>query len=355
MPNSRIEKVRGMLNELSLDAFLVSHIPNIRYLSGFSGSSATVVIGKNKNYFITDFRYKQQSSGQVKGFEIIISNNSSDELKKIFETAGCRKVAFESGHVMFNTIESYRKTFGEIEFVPVLDGIEKLTMKKSPEEIEKIKKAIEITDKTFSRMLEFIKPGMTELEVSAEITYTQKKLGASKDSFDPIVASGWRGALPHGIASEKIIQTGEMVTLDFGCVYEGFCSDLTRTIAVGEPSEEMKKIYKIVLDAQLKAIDAAKTGISSKALDSIARDTISNAGYGDKFGHGLGHGLGIEVHEMPGLNQRTDITLNESTVVTIEPGIYVEGLGGVRIEDDILISNGGCEVLNKSLKELIII
>lgn len=355
MSISRIEKVRENLNELSLDAFLVSHIPNIRYLSGFSGSSATIVIGKAKNYFVTDFRYKEQSAAEVKGFEIIISNTPADELKKIFDTETCMKVGFESGHVIFNTVENYRKTFGEIEFVPVLDSIEKLTMKKSPEEIEKIKKAIDITDKTFSKMLEFIKPGMTELEVSAEITYTQKKLGASKDSFDPIVASGWRGALPHGIASDKIIQKGEMVTLDFGCVYEGFCSDLTRTIAVGEPSEEMKNIYKIVLDAQLKAINAAKTGISSKALDSVARDFISNAGFGDKFGHGLGHGLGIEVHEMPGLNQRTNITLIESTVVTIEPGIYVEGLGGVRIEDDILISNSGCEILNKSSKELIII
>ena len=352
---SRNDKVKSLQDELQIDALLVSHLPNIRYLTGFSGSAALVIIGKNKDYFITDFRYKDQSAAQVKGFEIIINYNASDELKKVIDSDGFKKIGFESSHVVYSAIETYRKTYEGVEFIPVFGRLEKLTMQKTADEIEKIKKAVEISDKTFERIIKFIKPGMTELEVSAEITYTHKKFGASKDSFDPIVASGWRGALPHGIASDKVIQKGEMVTLDFGCVYDGFCSDITRTIAVGEPSEEMKKIYAIVLDSQLKAIAAAKTGASSKAVDGVARDLITAAGYGDNFGHGLGHGLGIEVHETPGLNKRVDIPLANSSVVTIEPGIYVDGLGGVRIEDDILITNGGCEVLNKSPKELIII
>jgi len=352
---SRIEKVREILQELSADAFLVTHLPNIRYLSSFSGSAATVIVSKTRNFFFTDFRYKDQSAVQVKGFEIKVNYNVSDELKKVIDQEGYKKIAFEPGHMTVNQLGNLKKLFNDVEFIPVFERLEKLTMPKTPDELAKIRIAVEITDKTFSSMLEFIKPGITELEVSAEITYTHKKLGASKDSFDPIVASGWRGALPHGIASEKVIKSGEMVTLDMGCVYDGFCSDLTRTIAVGNPSEELKKIYQIVLDAQLKAIDAVREGASSKAIDSIARDYISQNGFGDKFGHGLGHGVGIEVHEMPGLNQRQDIPLQANSIVTVEPGIYVEGLGGVRIEDDILVTATGKEVLNKSPKELIVI
>jgi Xaa-Pro aminopeptidase len=353
--STRIDKVRDILSELHLDAFYISHIPNIRYLTGFSGSSAAILITNKKNYFVTDFRYKDQSAAQIKGFEVIINYNHSEEFKKVFDEYKLRKIGFESKHVVYSTFEDFKKKFTEAELVPVFERIEKLTMQKTPDEIAKIKKAVEISDRTFSKMLEFIKPGMTELEVSAEITYTHKKFGASKDSFDPIVASGWRGSLPHGIASDKVIEKGEMVTLDFGCVYDGFCSDITRTIALGEPSDKLKDIYNIVLNAQQKAINAAHAGASSKEVDGKARDLISGAGFGDNFGHGLGHGLGIEVHELPGLSPRTDMPLPENLVVTIEPGIYVESLGGVRIEDDILITANGCEVLNKSPKELIII
>jgi Xaa-Pro aminopeptidase len=352
---SRIEKIREILDELSLDAFYITHIPNIRYITGFSGSSAFVLITKNQNYFLTDFRYKEQSAEQVKGFDIIINYLANEEMKKLFEKHGFKKVGFESTHLTVHQLENLEKNFAGVSFKPVAERIEKLTMVKTPDEVAKVKKAIEISDKTFSKLLEIIKPGMTEKDVSAEITYWHKKFGAEKDSFDPIVASGWRGALPHGIASDKVINVGEMVTLDFGCVYDGFCSDITRTISVGEPSDEMKKIYNIVLESQLKAIDTAKTGITTKELDSSARDYIKSKGYGEKFGHGLGHGLGIEVHEMPSVSQRMDMKLEEGVIVTIEPGIYVENLGGVRIEDDVVIKNGGCEVMNKSPKELIII
>jgi Xaa-Pro aminopeptidase len=228
-------------------------------------------------------------------------------------------------------------------------------MQKTQGEISKMKKAAEISDMTFEKMLGFIKPGMTELEVSAEITYTQKKLGASKDAFEPIIASGWRGALPHGIASDKKIENGEMITLDFGCIYEGFCSDLTRTISVGKPVTEMKKIYDIVYEVQNKTVERVKAGMSSMKLDSEARNEIAAKGYGEHFGHGLGHGLGIEVHERPSVGQRDDVILAENSVITIEPGIYIEGLGGVRIEDDVLLKADSNEVLNKAKKELIII
>jgi len=352
---TRLEKIKELLNEHKLDAIYVTHLPNIRYLSGFSGSSAFLIITKNTDYFITDFRYKKQSAEQVKGFTIATNYITTDEMKKIFAAEKFKNVGIESTHITVNGLETLKSTFPDVKFVPLKECIEQFTMEKTPEEIAKIKKAIEITDRTFSKMLEFIKPGMTELEVSAEITYTQKKLGAEKDSFDPIVASGWRGALPHGIASNKKIESGDMVTLDFGCVYEGFCSDMTRTVAVGNPSDEMKKIYDIVLQAQVKACEAAKAGMSTKELDAVARDYIKSKGDGDNFGHGTGHGLGIEVHELPSISPRMEMNLLKNSVVTIEPGIYAEGLGGVRIEDDILLNDTGCEILNHSKKELIII
>src|SRR5438876_7384387 len=233
---SRREKLKALLNELSLDAFYVTHIPNIRYISGFSGSSANIVITKNSDYFLTDFRYKDQSAREVSGFEIIINYDNVKEVKSIFSKASIKNAGFEANHLVFEGFENLKKSLNGIGLKPLNNKIEELTVQKTEEEISKIKKAVEITDKTFERILKFIKPGMSELDVSAEITYTQKKLGAEKDAFDPIVASGLRSALPHGIASHKKIEKGDAVTLDFGCVYEGFCSDLTRTIFAGMPS-----------------------------------------------------------------------------------------------------------------------
>jgi len=344
-----------MLGELDADVFYITHIPNIRYLTGFSGSSAFTAITKNNKYFVTDFRYEKQSAEQVIGFEISINYQSLDELKKIFESENVKSAAFESTRLTVDKLEKLNMALPYVKFIPAAEKIEKFTMCKLHTEIETIKKAVDITDKTFNKILTIIKPGMSEKDVSAEITYWHKKFGADKDAFDPIVASGTRGAYPHGIASDKKIKTGEMVTLDFGCVYNGFCSDLTRTIAVGDPSDEMKKVYRIVLDAQMKAIEHARAGVSTIELDNAARGYIKSKGYGEKFGHGLGHGLGIEVHEIPSVSQRMDMKIPDDVVLTIEPGIYIEGIGGVRIEDDVLIKNGGCEVLNKANKELIII
>lgn len=352
---SRIEKIKAILTELDLDAFYITHIPNIRYLSGFSGSSAYLIITKNKNYFFTDFRYKEQSKSQVKECEIIVNFSPAEEIKNVINKNGYKNIAFESTHLTVHQLDQMKESYPGITFTAVPERIEKLTMIKTPEEIEKIRQACEITDKVFSKLLDLIKPGMKENDVSAEISYWHKKYGADKDSFDPIVASGWRGALPHGMASDKIIESGEMVTLDFGCIYDGFCSDMTRTISVGKPSDEMKKIYDVVLESQIRAVNAAKEGINTKELDNISRDYINHNGYEGKFGHGLGHGLGIEVHEMPSVSQRMDINVPAGVVFTIEPGIYVEGLGGVRIEDDVLTKAGGCDVFNKSPKELIII
>lgn len=352
---SRIEKIRELLKKQNINAFYITHIPNIRYVSGFSGSSAFVIITPGKNYFITDFRYQSQSAEEVKDFRISINSSSADAVRKIIAEEGLHRVAFESSHLTCMQLDKLKAENPGVEFIPVAEELEKMNMIKTEEELGRIKKAAEITDRVFNKILEIIKPGMIEKDVSAEISYWHKKFGAEMDSFDAIVASGWRGSLPHGRASDKIIESGEMVTLDFGCIYDGFCSDLTRTISIGEPSDEMKKIYSVVHEAQQKAIDFAKAGVTTKELDNSAREFIYSQGYEGKFGHGLGHGLGIEVHEMPGISQKMDMKLPENVVVTIEPGIYVEGLGGVRIEDDVIIRSGGCEVINSSPKELIIL
>jgi len=373
---NRLEKIKSKFDQFNIDSFLVKNLPSIRYISGFSGSAASVILTRDKNYFITDFRYKTQSQQEVsKDFEVMIyTQNSTMFLKDLISKHNLKRIGFESNFLTYCEAENLVKDFAKeehefkkvrglenvktqwsslVEFVPVDSLIENITIVKNEAEIELTKKAVEITDKTFSELLDIIKPGMTEREVSAEISYIQKKLGADGDSFDAIVASGERSAFPHARATDKKIQKGELLKLDFGCTVNGMKSDLTRTIGVGEVNGELRKVYEIVKEAQQRALDNVKAGISGKELDSFARDFIKEKGYGDNFGHGLGHGLGYDIHEKPSLNERCDYKLEVNNIVTIEPGIYIEGLGGVRIEDDVVVKENGCEILNRSTKEFI--
>jgi len=233
--------------------------------------------------------------------------------------------------------------------------VEELRIIKDESEIEKIKKAVEIADQGFQFLIDFIEPGKSEKEVALELEFFMKRQGGEANAFDFIVASGKRGALPHGVASEKKIELGDLVTIDFGTVYQGYHSDITRTLAVGEPTAKLRDIYELVLTAQEKVIAEIKAGMDCFDADKIARDFIAEAGYKDNFGHGLGHGVGLEIHEAPRLSYTSEAVLKAGMVVTDEPGIYVSGLGGVRIEDDLLITESGCEVLNSAPKELIIL
>jgi Xaa-Pro aminopeptidase len=354
---SRLEYIKEQFNELHIDSFLIKNLANIRYLTGFSGSAGNVLITKDKNYFISDFRYKTQSANEVdNNFEIIIYvQNSLSFLKDLIERHGLRNIGFESNFMTFNDVLGLKEEFKDTEFIPVDSIVEKIVMVKNEKEILATKKAVEITDRTFSELLNIIKPGITEREVSAHISFLQKMYGADGDSFDAIVASGERGAFPHARPTDKKITTGELVTLDFGCTVEGMKSDMTRTIGIGEISDECKNIYSIVKEAQQRALDKVKAGMSTKLIDSVARDFIKEKGFGNNFGHGLGHGVGYDIHEKPALNERTDYILQVNNIITIEPGIYVEGTGGVRIEDDVIVTEDGCEILNKSTKELITI
>jgi len=354
----RITQIKDEFKSLKIDSLLITSLSNIRYITGFSGSSATVLLTKDANYFISDFRYKIQSKEEVnKDFKIIIySQDSLNFLNSLVKKHKIKKVGFESHILNVNEYESLKKGFPQVKFVPVSGLIESIVIRKTETEISTLKRAVGITDKTFTKLLKKIKPGVTEKALSAEITYIQKKLGAEKDAFDPIVASGERGAFPHAKPTERKIQNGDLVTFDFGCVVDGMHSDMTRTIAVGNISSEKKRIYDIVKEAQQRAIDNVKAGVVAKKLDSYARGFIKEKGYGENFGHGLGHGLGYDVHEGPRINEKNkNYKLEVNNAITIEPGIYIEGLGGVRIEDDVIVKENGCEVLNKSTKELLVL
>ena len=354
---SRIEQIKNQFNSFKIDSYFVTNLSNIRYLSGFSGTAGTVLLTKNTNYFVTDFRYKSQSKYEVnRNFKVVIyTQNSFNYLNSLIKKQKLKRIGFESHILNVNELIVLKKEFPQVNFIPINSFIESIVVKKTKQEIATLKKAVEITDKTFTKILNKIKPGISEKALSAEITYIQKKLGAEKDAFDPIVASGERSAYPHAKPTDKKIQNGDLLTLDFGCVFEGMHSDMTRTVAIGNLSSEKKKIYNIVKEAQQRALEFVKAGIIAKKLDAYARGYIRSKGFGKNFGHGLGHGLGYDIHEGPRIFQKNNYRLEENIVITIEPGIYVEGLGGVRIEDDIVVKDQGCEILNKSTKELIIL
>ncbi|KAA0549456.1 aminopeptidase P family protein [Bacillus sp. BGMRC 2118] len=352
---NKIENLRNRFSEQNIDGLLITSNYNRRYMTGFTGSSGVAIISQDKAVFITDFRYTEQAAKQIEGFEIIQHKASIiEEIASQVERLGIQKLGFEEEHVPFSTYRLYRGAI-KAELIPVSGEIEKLRLIKTDSEIKILKEAAEIADNAFQHILTYIRPGKTELEVSNELEFFMRKQGATSSSFDIIVASGFRSALPHGVASDKVIESGDFVTLDFGAYYKGYVSDITRTVAVENPSDELKNIYNVVLEAQLRGMAGIKPGITGKDADALTRDYITEKGYGEYFGHSTGHGIGLEVHEGPGLSVKSDVTLETGMVVTVEPGIYIAGLGGVRIEDDTVITKDGNESLTHSSKELIIL
>lgn len=351
----RIEKVKEYLAKEQLDGIWVSNSKNLRYLANFTGSAGEVIITADKAYFITDFRYTEQAGQQAKGFEIVIHKGDLyQSLADIMTKDGIKKLAIEADELSLSLYRKVADIF-PAELIETQNVIENIRLIKDEAELEILKEACKITDEAFDHILTFIKPGVSEIAVANELEHFLKGKGAEGMSFDTIVASGVRSAMPHGVASEKLIEQGDMVTLDFGCYYKGYSSDITRTIAVGEVDPKLKEIYQIVLDAHLKVIAEAKAGMTGKEIDAIARDYITEKGYGEYFGHSTGHGLGLDVHEQPAVSVRGENVILENMVITDEPGIYIAGLGGVRIEDDLIIHKDGVESINRSAKELIIL
>ena len=350
----RIEKLREKMKEKDIKNFLVTKRENLRYLTSFTGTAGKLLLTEDENLFITDFRYLDQADEQTEGCKIEeISSNFMSGFSDLLNRKGIKNLTFEAEDINYKTYQDFEEKLDLDDLKSVEGVVEELRLIKEDEEIEKIIKAVEIADKGFEFLLDFIEPGRTEKEIALELEFFMKREGGEANAFDFIVASGKRGALPHGVASSKVVENGELITIDFGTVYQGYHSDITRTIALGEVSDKQKEIYNIVLEAQKKVIEEIKAGMTGVEADKIARDFIAQAGYEDNFGHGLGHGLGLEIHESPRLSKTSDSTLEKGMVVTDEPGIYISGFGGVRIEDDLVITENGCRVLNSAPKELI--
>ncbi|MBS4209630.1 Xaa-Pro peptidase family protein [Bacillus sp. FJAT-50079] len=351
----KLDKLRKQFDHYQIDGLLISSTYNRRYVTNFTGTAGVALISADKAMFITDFRYTEQAEKQAKDFHIV--QHSGSLIKEVAEKVkelGIRKLGFEQDHMPYAIWHEYKEAV-DAELVPVSNCIENMRLIKTNDEIGVIKEAADIADAAFKHITEFIKPGLTELDVANELEFFMRKCGATSSSFDIIVASGVRSALPHGVATDKIIELGDMITLDFGALHKGYVSDITRTVAVGEPSAQLKEVYDVVLEAQLHAMEQIKPGMTGIEADALARDIIAAKGFGKQFGHSLGHGIGLEVHEGPGLSFRSKVKLEKGMVVTVEPGIYLPGIGGVRIEDDIVITETGNETLTHSTKNLLIL
>lgn len=353
---SRIEKLKKRLKELGLDSFLVMSPLNRRYLSGFTGTSGFLLITSKQNFLLTDFRYVEQANVQAPEFQVVKHDFPWHKtLKQILKRLSVENLGLESDYVTFKQYQELKDSLPFIKIFPHEGIIENLRLVKDTEEIANIRKAAEIADLAFDHILGIIKPGMEEREVALELEFFMRSQGASATSFDTIVASGKRSALPHGVASQKVIEKGDFVTMDYGCIYNGYCSDMTRTVVIGQPTRKQREIYEIVLEAQLRGLAAIRAGLSAREIDLKSRSFISEKGYGDNFGHGLGHGLGLFIHENPSLSPRDNTEVLNNMVITVEPGIYIPDWGGVRIEDLVVVTETGYHNLTRANKELIVI
>lgn len=351
----RVAKLQAALKEDHMDALLVTSPYNLRYVSHFTGTTGLAVITQDEAFFVTDFRYTQQAAKQAAGFKVVRNVGPIfQEVKQIVEHKRIETLGFEDAYLSFRSYEELEGLV-DCDLVPASGIIEELREVKEEGELQIIRKACEIADAGFHFILDYIKPGVSEIEIANRLDFHMRELGATGVSFDTIVASGYRSAMPHGVASSKLIERGDLVTLDFGCYYEGYVSDMTRTVSVGKPAPQLKEIYDIVLDAQLMVNAQAKAGLTGVEVDSISRDFITAKGYGDYFGHSNGHGIGLEIHEGPNTSQKATKVLVPGNVITNEPGIYLDGIGGVRIEDDLIITETGNEIITHSPKELIVL
>ncbi|MGI6065907.1 MAG: M24 family metallopeptidase [Bacillota bacterium] len=351
----RIEKVLERISAAELDGLLLMKDANIRYVSGFTGSESYLLLSAEKKVFITDSRYTEQAKLECPGFEIIQYHSLEETIKEKTWEMGIKKLGFEKDYVTYEVYEKISQVLEETEPVPILGIVEGVRSVKEEREIALVKKAAQIADQAFKVIIELVKPGITEQELEMELEYELKKQGASGPSFPSIVAGGPRSSLPHAVPSSRVIEKGDFVLFDFGACFEGYCSDMTRTVVVGEPSVKQQEIYQIVQKAQESALNAVQPGIKGKDLDMVARKVIEDAGYASFFGHGLGHGVGLEIHEEPSVSVKSEKVLEPGNIITIEPGIYLPDWGGVRIEDTVVVREKGCEILTGFTKELLVV
>ena len=357
---ARLSRFRKLMEENSLDAFLVAVPENRYYLSGYEAedlqlteSSGYLLIGEFSQYLLTDFRYREEAEHEAPDFEAVIySEGLPQVLPDLFSSLGVRRLGAEGHHISYRTyceVEKALKTSRpKAEMVSSEGLIEGLRIVKEVQEVERIKKSIALTEKALCEVWEILAPGKKEKDLAWEIERRIREGGGEAVSFPPIVASGPNGALPHAVPTDRVIARGDAVILDLGSKLNHYCSDMTRTWIAGTPDVRLKEIYRIVREAQLAAQDAIRAGRDSVEIDGVARGIITEAGYGEQFGHGLGHGVGIAVHEKPGLRKRNPTVLEENMIITVEPGIYLPGFGGVRLEHMVRVAQTGCEILNRA-------
>lgn len=363
MFEERIVKLRNVIRAADADAFLLinhelSGQPGTRYLSGFSGSESVLVITQKENFIFADGRYHSQVKEQCPDFELMHANRfaSFEALEKICQKLKLKKIVVDTSRTYCNAIAKLTKDIPDISVIARENVLQEIRIIKDNTEQAHIQKATDIAKDAFTELLNYVREGVTEKELALRFETLMRVRGAEKVSFDLIVVSGLNGAKPHGMPSEKKLLNGELITFDFGCFFNGYASDITRTVALGSISDKLAEIYGIVRTAQELGCKAAKAGISGHDLDKICRDYIANKGYGDYFLHSTGHGLGMEVHELPYVSAGNQSPLPENSVVTVEPGIYIEGLGGVRIEDALILEkDSNLNLSEKIPKELIII
>jgi Xaa-Pro aminopeptidase len=351
----RRRRLVAELPGLLVDAMLITRLPNVRYLTGFSGSNAQLLITEAKSVFLTDSRYEEQARREVPDLpRVTYRPDFIGPFRDACRDLGANRVGFEAAGVTYKTYQKLAEKDG-VELVPVGDVVEHLRWVKEADELSLIARAQELTDDGYERVTTKLVEGVTEKAVALELEHAMRLGGADGIAFESIVAFGENAAEPHHSPKERPLAVGDMVKLDFGCVVEGYHSDMTRTVAFGEPSPELREVYNVVLRAQRAGIEALRPGVTGGAADAAARDVIREAGYGDRFGHSLGHGIGLEVHEGPGLRRESTDVVPEGTVVTVEPGVYLPGVGGFRIEDMVVVGMDGARPLPRSPRELVVL
>lgn len=342
------------MEQKKLDALLVARPENRRYLTGFTGSSGFVLVTLGESYLLTDFRYIEQAQKQAPHCKILDHGQELTQLlKELFHKEQVSSLGFEEDYITYQQYNKWQSDLKPVSLQPVKGLVEELRQRKDQGEIALLRKAAQIADAGFNHILNFLKPGVKERDIALELEYFMRQKGASGAAFETIVASGVRSSLPHGVASDKILNKGDLLVLDFGAIYQGYHSDMTRTVVIGKATQEQKKLYETVLKAQMAALEGVQVGLDYAQLDKIARDFLAVQGYKKEFGHSLGHGVGLAIHEEPRISPYSTGKLAEGMAITIEPGVYIPNFGGVRIEDLIVVTSEGHENLTHSPKDLI--
>lgn len=356
----RIDRLRGLFAEAGIDALFVTRLVNIRYLTGFTGSAGLLLVGPDDVLFVTDGRYKDQSADQLAaaGVEARIEISGTEQKRIVHDAAAAKaygRIGLEAHGVTWSQQRGFASEwFQAAELVPTENLIEGLRRVKDAGEVARIRAACGIADAAFANVAGRLRDRPTELEFGLDLEFEMRRLGAAAMSFEPIVAAGPNGAKPHARPSDRRIEPGELLVLDFGCIVDGYCSDMTRTVSVGDPGPEARHMYDVVLESQRAGREAVRSGVEVAAVDKACRDVITGAGWADAFLHGTGHGVGLEIHEDPRVAATGRGTLAAGYVVTVEPGVYLTGIGGVRIEDTVVVTPDGCDILTGSSKDLVL-